>query len=328
MRTPSTPSFKRARGATLLEALVAFLVLSLGMLTMARLQTTLRLNSDIARQRSEAVRLAEEDMEALRAFATLAATQGVKAYADIVSAKHSVTAGQGGGGNVDYEVAREVASVGDPGYKTASVTVNWADRHGAAQHVVIDSVIGAHSPTLSAALSVASRGQAVRGLLGRPASVPATAKNLGNGHSVLKPDSGQTLAFVFSNASGHLTSVCSGVTASSHDIVAADLVTCTATNGLLLSGQVRFSLTGAPDAAHANDTPLALAVSLALSGGPYAGPAQCGTDAMKTVAYPLGNTTRREAVPLLATPESWGVQSWTELGERFIAYHCVVVPAA
>ena len=57
MKPAAASAFRRARGATLLEALVAFLVLSLGMLTMARVQSSLRLNSDIARQRTEAVRL-------------------------------------------------------------------------------------------------------------------------------------------------------------------------------------------------------------------------------------------------------------------------------
>ena len=121
--------------------------------------------------------------------------------------------------------------------------------------------------------------------------------------------------------------MCSGVAAATRNMVADDLASCTAMNGLLLSGQVRFSLNGAPDAAHANDTPLPLAVALALTGGPDLTPAQCGAQAMKTVAYSVDNSSRREAVPLLATAASWGVPSWTDLGERFVAYHCVVTPA-
>ena len=58
------------RGISLIEALIAFLVLSLGVLGMSKLQSHLRLHSDIARQRSEAVRIAQEDMEALRSFAS------------------------------------------------------------------------------------------------------------------------------------------------------------------------------------------------------------------------------------------------------------------
>ena len=326
MRAASASSFRRARGATLLEALVAFLVLSLGMLTMARVQTSLRLNSDIARQRTEAVRLAEEDMETLRNFGAVAVSHGLKAYADIATATRSVTTGQSGS-NVSFEVARQVTAVDDPAYKSASVTVNWVDRSGAAQRVVLDSLIAATPPALSAALSITPRVQTVRSVAGRAVSVPVTAKDLGNGHSALKPDSAQGLVFVFDNASGGVSSVCSGVAGNTRDIVASDLVTCSVASGMLLSGQVRFSLAGVPDAARANDTPLPLAMALALSGGPYPGPAQCGTEATKTVTYSSGNSTRREAVPLSATPASWGVSAWSDLGERFVAYHCVVQPA-
>ena len=43
-------------------------VMAFGMMAIVGLQTTLRLNSDIAKQRSEAVRIAEEAIEEWRAF--------------------------------------------------------------------------------------------------------------------------------------------------------------------------------------------------------------------------------------------------------------------
>ena len=329
MKPASASAFRRARGATLLEALVAFLVLSLGMLTMARVQTSLRLNSDIARQRTEAVRLAEADMESLRNFGSVSVSQGLKAYAEIATATRSISAGQGGT-NVSFEVSREVTPVEqvhtDSGYKSATVSVNWFDRTGTAQRVVLDSVIAATPPALSAALAITPRQQAVRSVAGRAVSVPLTAKDLGDGRSVLKPDSAQGTLFVIDNASGRVSAVCTGVAARTRDITAADVVSCNAVSAMLLSGQVRFSLAGVPDAARANDTPLPLAMALALSGGAYPGPAQCGAEAMKTVAYSVGNSTRREAVPLAATPVSWGVAAWSELGERYVAYHCAVQP--
>ena len=52
------PRFRRiARGIGIIEALVSLLVLALGMMSFAALQARLRLNSDVAKQRSEAVRL-------------------------------------------------------------------------------------------------------------------------------------------------------------------------------------------------------------------------------------------------------------------------------
>ena len=44
------------RGISLVEALVAMLVMSFGMLAIVGLQATLRLNADVAKQRAEAVR--------------------------------------------------------------------------------------------------------------------------------------------------------------------------------------------------------------------------------------------------------------------------------
>ena len=46
------------RGATLIEALVALLVMSLSLLAATKLQSWLQLHADLARERSDAVRLA------------------------------------------------------------------------------------------------------------------------------------------------------------------------------------------------------------------------------------------------------------------------------
>jgi type IV pilus modification protein PilV len=79
----------RQLGVTLLEALIALLVLAFGLLTFAALQARLRINSDVAKQRTEAVRIAQEDLENFRAFGTLAADAGVAnnfAYSQIATA--------------------------------------------------------------------------------------------------------------------------------------------------------------------------------------------------------------------------------------------------
>ena len=68
------------RGIGLIEALLAFLVLSLGMLAIARLQSDLRSNAELARQRSEAVRIAQQEIETLRAYSVLTASAGARSY--------------------------------------------------------------------------------------------------------------------------------------------------------------------------------------------------------------------------------------------------------
>ena len=156
MRAPAFAQ-RRQRGTTLLEALVAFLVLSLGMLTVVRVQTQLRFNSDVARQRSEAVRLGQEDLETLRAFSVLAASAGARAYAEAVSASHQVDSSTGFATNTRYTVARQIDAAGAPHAKNATVTVSWSDRSGDTQQVTLNSVIAGADPAYSGALVVARR---------------------------------------------------------------------------------------------------------------------------------------------------------------------------
>jgi Tfp pilus assembly protein PilV len=146
-----TPLRTAQRGTSLLEALIAFLVLSLGMIAIARLQGHLRLDADVARQRSEAVRLAQEDMEALRGFATIGAAPGTRSFDAIASGSRSVD------GGTSYRIDRQI-TVGDtPQAKSASITVSWTDRSGSPQQVALHSIIAGSDPALSAALALAPR---------------------------------------------------------------------------------------------------------------------------------------------------------------------------
>jgi Tfp pilus assembly protein PilV len=149
----SHPTRQAQRGTTLFEALIAFLVLALGMVAIARIQGHLRLDADAARQRSEAVRLAQEDMETLRGFATIdtAAPAGTRAFDAIASASRSVDTGTA------YLIARQITATGALPAKSASITVSWTDRSGAPQQVALHSIIAGTDPALSGALALAAR---------------------------------------------------------------------------------------------------------------------------------------------------------------------------
>lgn len=315
MLTSSRTNRKKSRGVSLVEALIALLVVAVGVVALQKFQSNSRLNSDVARQRTEALKLAQNDIEQLRSAA---------GAADIQSTNRTVAADASNAANATFQVAREVTSSAGAS-KTVQVTVRWLDRSGAAQQVAISSVISVQPPALTGALAVAHRSADALPLNGRSADIPAVAHDLGDGRSVLKLDSTQTDAYVFDNRNGRITSTCSGVQRQTRHVVVGDLTSCTSIAAVLLSGQVRFSLTAPPDAARPNDAPLALAISLTLSGGPYPRPAICGAEAMKTVSYFESGQQRRAAVSLNATPASWAVTSWVELSERFTAIHCVVV---
>jgi type IV pilus modification protein PilV len=305
----------QSRGVSLVEALIALLVVAVGVVGLLKFQSNSRLNSDVARQRTEALKLAQNEIEQMRS---------ANAVADIQSASRSIAPDTKNPANATFQVAREV-NASAAASKTVQVTVSWTDRSGAAQQVVISSLISVQPPALTGALAVAHRSADTLPLNGRSADIPAAAHDLGDGRSVLKLDSTQTDVYVFDNRSGRITSTCSGMQRQTRQIVVGDLTSCTTIAAVLLSGQVRFSLTAPPDAARPVDAPLALSMALTLSGGPYPRPAQCGAESMKTVSYFEDGQQRRAAVPLTATPTSWAVASWVELGERFTAYHCVVV---
>ena len=86
---PISPRY-RQRGFTLVESLIAFLVLSLGMLAVVRLQPELRQHAELARQRSEATRLAQLDIEGLRGFLQLRVDGAAPAFEGIASADYAI----------------------------------------------------------------------------------------------------------------------------------------------------------------------------------------------------------------------------------------------
>jgi Tfp pilus assembly protein PilV len=346
-----TPCFDRARrvhGTSLLEGLVALLVLALTAVGIAQLQGHLRLSAEVARQRTEAVRLAQQDIESLRAFGALAAGTGTtRSFEAIAGATRTVDAAGGYATPTRYTVTRTVDGAAMGGAKRVQVLVAWADRAGAPQQVALNTLIAAAEPSMSGALGlrrgdgngggVASDGaDGARGPFGRSVRIPFGAKDLGDGSSAFKPVGDGTLAFRFDNRSGLPTGRCASVAATTRtiDLSLANLGPCAALAGRWVSGVIRFSSALPPDAATANDTPLPLAVTLAVALAPNAPAASpvpassCTSEAMKTVAHVGAAGSRIESVPLAATPAALGLATWAETGERFVAYHCVVEAAA
>ena len=291
----------RQQGISLVEALIALLVLSLGMLAVSQLQGHLRLGSDIARQRAGAVRLGQEDIEALRAYSTLAASGAAPSWAGITSASRTVNASTGYATHTRYTVARGVVTTDALAAKTAVVAVLWNDRDGEAQKIVLTTVIAANDPAHGGVLALAPSGVHAKGAFSRSTRVPLLAKDLGNGSSVMKPTSTSTTALIFDNTSGNITARCSGINpaTATRDLALHDLTACAATTARMLSGSVRFSQSAPPDASRGNDAPLALSVALALTGGNYATAPECSSEAVQS-----------------------------EASDRYVAYHCVVAPLA
>ncbi len=230
MATP-LQGFKRICGVSLVEALVALAVMSIGMLALVGVQSTMRLNSDLAKQRTEATRIASEEIERLRSFTTMTAIPGTPgaSYDEIVSRVVDGYQPPDGIGNTTYRVLRNVVDNADSAQKVVTVQVQWTDRTNQAQTVTLDSAISATDPTLGALLMVPHRDSATSQRNGRHMSVPPSAVDQGDGTSSFHPPgSPDGLQWIFNNLSGEMT--VNGVRASR------------------VQGMVRFDLTATPGA--------------------------------------------------------------------------------
>ena len=255
-----------ARGVSLIEAVVAMGVMAFGMLAVVGVQATLRANGDIAKQRAEAVRIAQESLEAWRAFSVIPQTATKLAYDDLIGDGPVNVAGV----NATYARTRNVRATGSPVMKSLTVTVSWQDRSGQTQTVQLGSVVAGVPPELAGTLTLPPSGVPGRQPLGRSASIPIVAKDLGDGRSGYVPPQpgGGTVAWIFSNTTGLIVGVCpaSGV-ANSSLLTAAIADNCQPTTGQVLGGYVSFASTAAqPGAAEAqtpSGVPLGLHVTLA-----------------------------------------------------------------
>ncbi len=311
-RQPAVPPRRAQRGGSILDALLGFAVVVAGMVGSARLQVDLRLGADQARQRAEAARLAQQQIEQLRSF--IALVGGSASYAAQGSAR-SETA-DSIDRNTRYTIERDLGEGEAAPLRSATVRVAWADRRGAAQALRLDSLLARSAPALGAALATAPAGRPVAPLHGRHIGIPAEAADLGDGRSAFKPALGGSVAWVLDNRSGRVTARCSGVAAArlNRDLRAADLEACDAVDGMLLSGRIRFAGVGSPPGT---------TVSLPAVGS---APADCVSESVKVVAYRVGDEARREALPAAATAADHAASAWTELGDAHLRYHCLVVP--
>lgn len=304
---------KSQAGVTLVEALVALLIMAFGMLAMVGLQGNMRRSADFAKQRSEAIRLAQQELETLRAYSTLSsdpnAAPGTLAFDGIVD---EVRADAGDAiRNTAYTLARTVTPTGDG--SMVDVDIGWTDRAGATQTLRLASFISRVDPKLSSALTVAPDGAPTRRPKDRSVAIPPQAKDLGDGRSVFKPPASGSVAWVFDNLSGVIISRCTGFAADtlSSEISAADVASyCNnAIAAYLISGHVRFSLLASPDPETPNSPamPLDMVVDVTPAEAHPMPAYQCFDDAPASAL-----NTQTEGVryfcavyPNSATPPSW-----------------------
>jgi Tfp pilus assembly protein PilV len=242
---------RAARGISLIEALVAMAVMAFGMLGVVGMQATLRANADLSKQRTEAMRIAQERMEDLRNFSVLTTTAGSKAFQD--KATFAATTVTGYTTNTTYTVSGAVTPTTPSAHKTLSINVVWTDRTGAPQNVSLVSALANIAPELSASMIVSAQGAGgTREPEGRRRGIPPQAKNFGDGTSGFRPPQPTgNVTWVFNNVTGLITSVCTTSAADNASLTLVSLSGCVTTQAYqLISGYIRYSIVGAPTAAN------------------------------------------------------------------------------
>ena len=232
------------RGVSLVEALVALAVMAFGMLALVGVQATMRLNSDVAKQRGEATRIATEEIERLRGFATIAVVANEATYASYDGMTSGTPAydAAGGIGNTTYTITRTVITAAGSPHKSIAVRVSWTDRSNQAQSVTLETAISGTNPALAGLLAVQPTASATNQRSGRHPSIPPVAVDLGDRRSAFKPFDAGTVAWIFDNVTGVITSRCTGIATAQTGITLADLTNCgTPINGRLLAGEVSFN---------------------------------------------------------------------------------------
>ncbi|NRF70906.1 prepilin-type N-terminal cleavage/methylation domain-containing protein [Aquincola sp. S2] len=234
------------RGVALVEALVAMAIMAFGMLAVVGVQGTMRFNADIAKQRAEATRLAESELERIRAFSTVGSGDAADSEYDHIASLQGETTFTGV--NATFRLARTVTLSPSGQHKSLAVIVRWNDRIDVEQTVSLYDVISRADPLLSGLVMAAKPLSVVGRREGRHPTIPIGAKDLGDGTSMFKPKESGTIAWVFNNATGAITHTCTGVTTASASLTTGDKSAhCVALSisAQLLSGEIRFNLRGA-----------------------------------------------------------------------------------
>lgn len=177
--TPRTLPHTRPRGVALVEALVAFAILSLAVLAALRWQAVMHLQADISRQRGEATQHAHRFLERWRSFARLEAQGDAPSFADVNTSRDEAE-----GTGARYTIDRQVRADRTARLKTIALGVTWTDRAGALQELQLASAIDGTLPIHSAALMLPSMPSAAARVHGQAPGTPPDAILLADGRSL------------------------------------------------------------------------------------------------------------------------------------------------
>ena len=124
--------------------MVVLFIVTIGLAAIVKFQSNYFYYYDISKQQAEAIVVANNKLESLRAFDVISTAVGHVAYDDIVSGSSTTT-----GNNATYTNTWTVVTFTDPNYKTVNCVVTWPNRRGASQSVTVSAIISQTDPVTS-----------------------------------------------------------------------------------------------------------------------------------------------------------------------------------
>jgi prepilin-type N-terminal cleavage/methylation domain-containing protein len=225
------------RGFTLIESLVSMLVMAGGLFGLLATQTMLARHADLARQRAEAVRLAQERVENLRSYTMIATTEGHLAWDDLDDGTDEIET------NAAFTRTWTVAGSPDDPLRQVDVMLNWVDRDGQPQTVTMRTVISQTDPADVGALGFPlPANTTLKRPKNRSMGIPVPAIELGDGRSVYQLAS--NFAVLFDNDSGFIVQRCDHVVETIEDTESG----CEEYEAYILAGYVSKTMSSFPSA--------------------------------------------------------------------------------
>ncbi|NWG73626.1 MAG: prepilin-type N-terminal cleavage/methylation domain-containing protein [Rubrivivax sp.] len=327
-----SPGRRKPRGFTLIEALIALVVIAGGALAVAGFQLHMSRASDVAKQRSEAVRLAQQKLEELRSFDSTrppptgsTVFPGTYNYQDrVVSGSDAPTDPATTVSNTAFTrswvVTRDGVAAAAPNepQKWVAVTVTWTDRTGEAQSVVLRSAISSSDPIDIGILATGPGQTKTRQPKGRSLDIPYPAVDIGGNKSAFTPPGSGDRFYVFDNDTGVVSARCDFSLPS--DPMGVDLSTCFnyVVQPYLLSGYVRFDNggggSGTTKLVNSNDDTLDLDARIVFVG--------VGSGGLKGDAICFAQRRKIRRGEYTSVVDTGATDSLSV--SRFVAYTCIV----
>lgn len=243
------PGRRGQLGFTIIEALIALVIMGFGILALSGMQAALSRSADNAKQRTEAVRLAQEKIESFRSYTGITSTvidQGnisttALNWAALANGNDSITT------NAAYTRTWTLGSTATDPMRGLTVNVAWTDRAGDSQTISLSSMLSKSNPADSGFLGFPlPLNTNLKRPKNRNLDIPIPSIDIGDGKSALKFNSaGQYV--VFNNISGDVAKICTPTLTTSPnnaEIIAAlnsttsSISNCTDITGFIISGYI------------------------------------------------------------------------------------------